>query len=302
MFAFAFGATHLSSSLGVRAIHGLQLVAVAIVAQAVMTMQRSLAPDRERMALAIASLAIIFFGPPRFATFLAILIGGLAGIVLFRSTPLPEPKAFILRSSKWGGISCAAGFLVFLVVLPISGFLTHALFLRVLSAFYTSGALVFGGGHVVLPLLENAVVAPGWVKESVFLSGYGAAQAVPGPLFTFGAFLGASIQGSSHRVLFGLLGLIGLSAPGLLAMGAILPFWQSWRERRSVQSALRGINAAVVGVLIAALFSPLWTSTVHSSGDFWIVLFAFVLLTQWKLQPIVVVGVTLAFSLIGAGK
>jgi chromate transporter len=151
----------------------------------------------------------------------------------------------------------------------------------------------------VLPLLKDAVVAPGWVKEAVFLSGYGAAQALPGPLFTFGAFLGASIERSSNRVLFGLLGLMGLSAPGLLAMGAVLPFWQSWRELRSVQRTLRGVNAAVVGVLIAALFSPLWTSTVHGSSDFLIVVLAFVLLTQWKLPPIVVVVVTLVFSMAG---
>lgn len=298
MLLFAFGATYLSGATGVRIVHGLQLVAVAIVAQAVMTMQRSLAPDRERMALAVGALAIVSFGPARFATLIAIGAGALFGLMLFRKIPPSSHKTFRLRPSRLVGMSCAVVLLGLLIVLPMLGQLTHALALQVLSAFYTCGALVFGGGHVVLPLLESAVVAPGWVKESVFLSGYGAAQAVPGPLFTFGAFLGASIPGS-HRILFGLLGLIGLSAPGLLAMSAVLPFWQGWRERRPVQAALRGVNAAVVGVLIAALFSPLWTSAIHGSADFCIALLAFVLLTQWKLQPILVVVLTLALSLTG---
>ena len=294
MLAFAFGA-QLSGEMSTRMVHGLQLVSVAIVAQAVMIMQRALAPDRERMSLAVGALAIAAFGPPRFATLLAILLGGLAGVALFRSTPRPEQRAFRILSSEKGAKLCAAG-LVALLLLAAAGHAVHFRALQVLSAFATCGILVFGGGHVVLPLLQSAVVAPGWVKESVFLSGYGVAQVLPGPLFTFGAFLGASVQGSSHRVILGLIALIGLSAPGLLAMGAILPSWQNWRELQKVQSALRGVNAAVVGVLIAALFSPLWTSTVHTPSDFVIVLVAFVLLTQWKLQPIAVVGVTLALS------
>lgn len=298
MFLFAFGVTYLSGATGVRVVHGLQLVAVAIVAQAVMTMQRSLAPDRERMALAVGALAIVSFGPARFGTLIAIGAAALAGLLLFRKVPASSHKAFRLRPSRLVGVACAVALLGLLFLLPVLGHITQALAVQVFSAFYTCGALVFGGGHVVLPLLESAVVAPGWVKESVFLSGYGAAQAVPGPLFTFGAFLGASIPGS-HRVAFGLLGLIGLSVPGLLAMSAVLPFWQSWRERRAVQSALRGVNAAVVGVLIAALFSPLWTSAVRGSADFCIALLAFVLLTQWKLQPILVVVITLALSLTG---
>jgi chromate transporter len=144
------------------------------------------------------------------------------------------------------------------------------------------------------------VVVPGWVKETTFLSGYVAAQALPGPLFTFGKFLGASIQGASHRIVFALLALFGLSAPGLLAMTAVLPFWETLRNRRSVQSALRGVNAAVVGVLIAALFTPLWTFTVRNSADFCFALLAFTLLTVWKLQPWIVVGFTsLAYMVLG---
>ncbi|AFL88290.1 chromate transporter, chromate ion transporter family [Terriglobus roseus DSM 18391] len=301
MLLFAFAATHLSGTLGLRIVHGLQLVAVAIVAQAVLMMQRSLAPDRGRMIIAVGALVIVSFGPARFGTLLAILLGAIIGLAFFRTVPPASPRAFLVRPSRIVGIACAATLFGLLLLLPVTSRLTHLLALQVLSAFYTCGALVFGGGHVVLPLLESAFVTPGWVSEPVFLSGYGAAQAVPGPLFTFGAFLGASIQGSAHRVLFGLLGLLGLSAPGLLAMGSILPFWQSWRERHTVQSALRGVNAAVVGVLIAALFHPLWTTAIHGTADFCIALLAFVLITQWKLQPILVVAITLALNLAGSG-
>ncbi len=300
MFGFAFGVTALSGRFGGRLIHGLQLVAVAIVAQAVMTMQRSLAPDRQRIALALVALAIVLFAPAQFGTVLAIVVGAIYGLVMFRSMTMSAPQAALIRSSKTCAAVCAVVLVALLVLLPIAGQLTGRLDIQALSAFYRSGALVFGGGHVVLPLLESAVVVPGWVKETTFLSGYGAAQALPGPLFTFGAFLGASIQGATHRILFALLGFFGLSAPGLLAMTAVLPFWETLRNLRSVQSALRGVNAAVVGVLIAALFTPLWTSTVRTSADFCFALLAFTLLTVWKVQPWIVVGFTsLAYMVLG---
>lgn len=293
MFGFAFGVTALSGGIGGRLIHGLQLVAVAIVAQAVMTMQRSLAPDRPRIALALVALAIVLFTPAQFGTVLAIVVGAISGLVIFRSMTTAAPQLVLMRSSKTIAVACAVMLVALLVVLPVAGQFTGRLDIKALSAFYRSGALVFGGGHVVLPLLETAVVLPGWVKQTTFLSGYGAAQALPGPLFTFGAFLGASIQGASHRTLFGLIGLLGLSAPGLFAMSAVLPFWHALRVIRPVQSALRGVNAAVVGVLIAALFTPLWISTVRNSFDFWFAVSAFTLLTVWKVQPwIIVCGVS----------
>jgi chromate transport protein ChrA len=169
----------------------------------------------------------------------------------------------------------AITFFGILVLLPVAAHFTSNRGIEVLSAFYRSGALVFGGGHVVLPLLENVVVTPGWVPQSTFLAGYGAAQALPGPLFTFAAFLGASVQGGAHRWVFGVLGLLGMFAPGLLAMAAVLPFWAAIRGNRLIQGALRGINAAVVGILIAALYTPLWTSTIRTAGDFWFALMAF---------------------------
>jgi chromate transporter len=295
MFGFAFGAELLSARLGLRLVHGLQLVAVAVVAQAVLTMQRSLAPDRQRIALAMGSLAIVLFGPPRFATLLAISVGAVVGLLWFRPDQTTEVQsAPILVSKRWALVCCII-FIGLLVALPILAHITGRLELQALSAFYRTGALVFGGGHVVLPLLAQAVVAPGWVSEPTFLSGYGAAQALPGPLFTFSAFLGASIRGTPHHVLLGLLGLFGLSAPGLLAMGAVLPFWGNLRGIPSVQGVLRGINASVVGVLIAALYAPLWISSVRTSVDFWFALLAFALLTVGKVQPsIVVLCVSLA--------
>lgn len=300
MFAFAFGSSLLSGEHGVRLVHGLQLVAVAVVAQAVLTMQRSLAPDRERMCLAIVAVAIVLFGPLRSATLIAILFGGVAGVLWLHSAKSsPTPSAEIRASRRWALVTLVLLFGL-LVALPIAAHLTHRLELQALWAFYRTGTLVFGGGHVVLPLLQAAVVTPGWVSESTFLSGYGAAQALPGPLFTFGAFLGASFQGTSHRALLGLAGLFGLSAPGLLAMAAVLPFWKTLRHVRFMQWALRGINAAVVGVLIATLYSPLWTSTVRTSVDFWFALTAFTLLTIGRVQPwVVVFAVGIAYLLMG---
>jgi chromate transporter len=300
MLGFAFGSALVAGPLGTRLIHGLQLVAVAVVAQAVLTMQRSLAPDRTRIALAMLALAVVLFGPARFATLLAIVGGAVAGLVLFRVPETIETPSTLTSVSKTAAIVCCVFLLSLAVCLPILAHRTGALELGALAAFYRTGALVFGGGHVVLPLLEDAVVRPGWVSQSTFLSGYGAAQALPGPLFTFGGFLGASLNGSTHRLLLGVLGLVALSAPGLLAMAAVLPFWTSLRRVRPVQRALRGINAAVVGILIAALYMPLWTATVRTSADFWFALVAFCLLTVGKVQTwLVVVCTSLACLLAG---
>jgi chromate transporter len=182
--------------------------------------------------------------------------------------------------------------------LPLAAHLFSSMGLAVFSAFYRSGALVFGGGHVVLPLLEDSVVARGWVSQQSFLAGYGAAQALPGPLFTFAAYLGAEVRPSPSPLFYGLLGLIGLFAPGMLAMAAVLPFWSALRRNRYVQASLKGVNASVVGVLIAALFQPLWTSTILTPGDFWIALLAFALLALWKIQPWIVVVCVAAVSAI----
>ncbi len=195
---------------------------------------------------------------------------------------LPLPRA-----------AAGAAAIIFFALLVLPPLIVHHAPIRaivIFSAFYRSGALVFGGGHVVLPLIENTVVTPGWVTQQSFLAGYGAAQALPGPLFSFAAYLGASAGPEPKPLLYGLLGLIGIFTPGLAAMAAVLPFWSTLRDNFYIPAALKGINASVVGILIAALFRPLWTSTVHTAGDFWIMLWAFTLLTFWRVQPWIVVA------------
>ena len=298
MLAFAYGHSFLGGSAGNGLLHGLQLVAVAVVAQAVLGMQRSLAPDRVRIALAILATGLVLFLPAQVATLSAIAAGAVAGLLLFRSQNNADSDYAGMSLSKPVGFSSAAVFFLLLVILPLAAHLFSSTGLAVFSAFYRSGALVFGGGHVVLPLLEDSVVARGWVSQQTFLAGYGAAQALPGPLFTFAAYLGAEVRPSPNPLLYGLLALVALFAPGLLAMTAVLPFWSAIRRNRYVRASLKGVNASVVGVLIAALFQPLWTSTIHTPGDFWIALIAFALLALWKIQPWIVVTCVAAISAI----
>ncbi len=296
MLAFAFGHSFFKGSVGQGLLHGLQLVAVAVVAQAVMAMQRSLAPDKTRLALAIVATGLTLFLPTQMATLITIAGGAAAGLCLFCSMDYGASEHVGLSLPKSAGIASAATFFVLLVFTPLLAHFFPIFGLTVFSSFYRSGSLVFGGGHVVLPLLESSVVAPGWVSQQSFLAGYGAAQALPGPLFCFAAYLGAAIRPGAIPLLFGLVGLVGIFAPGLLAMTAVLPFWSALRRNRYAQAALRGINASVVGILVAALFQPIWTSTIHTSGDFWLALSAFALLTLWKIQPWIVVPGAIAIS------
>jgi len=298
MLAFAYGHSMLGGSAGIRLLHGLQVVAVAVVAQAVVTMQRSLAPDRVRVAFAILAAAVALFGPSAISTLIAITGGAAAGLLLFRDCEFVSAKNGQISLPRKEGAIAATAFLILLLLVPLfARFLTNR-WLSVLAAFYHSGALVFGGGHVVLPLLEGTVVARGWVTQDSFLAGYGAAQALPGPLFSIGAYLGAAVRPSPNPLVYGLIGLIGIFAPGLLAMAAVLPFWKELTRNRPVRAALRGINASVVGILIAALFQPLWTSTVHTAIDFWLVLSAFSLLTLWKMPAWAIVAGVAGISLL----
>jgi chromate transporter len=180
-------------------------------------------------------------------------------------------------------------FCLLLVGLPALHAMTGSSGVALFDAFYRSGALVFGGGHVVLPLLREAFVAPGWLSDDAFLAGYGAAQAVPGPLFTFSAYLGTMVLPEPHRLQGAALGLIGIFLPGMLILLGALPFWDSFRKRAGAQAVMRGVNAAVVGVLGAALYNPVWTTTVHTPRDFAVVLVGFVLLVVWRAPPLIVV-------------
>jgi chromate transporter len=300
MLAFAFGYGHPQGRTGAAALHGLQLVAVAVVAQAVVRMQRTLAPDMLRLSIAAIGAAIALFASPAYATALAIAAGALAGLLLMR--PMKEPArdrpSFAPPLSRPGAAVAAILFVILLAVaLRLSA--SRTLAAAVLAGLYRTGALVFGGGHVVLPLLDAAIVQRGWLAQSSFLAGYGAAQALPGPLFSIAAYVGAAVRPNPHPLLLGVCALVALFLPGLLLMAAVLPFWSALRRRPLIVSLLRGVNASVVGVLAAALYRPLWTTTIRTTTDFLIALAAFVLLIRFKVQPwIVVLGVSLASILL----
>ncbi|WP_263415233.1 chromate efflux transporter [Terriglobus albidus] len=290
MFLFAFGHSIFTGKIGSGFLHGLQLVAVAVVAQAVLTMQRNLAPDRARFGIALVAVAILFFLPSGGATLLAIVFGAVAGQLLHRKRLDEFLDGGLLSHS----VSKSAGYLsLALVVLLLTGsLLINSPLLTARSlfvGFFRSGSLVFGGGHVVLPLLENVTVARGWISQERFLAGYGAAQALPGPLFAYSAYLGASVQPTAHPILFGCIAVLAIFLPGLLLMTGVLPFWRSLRADDRFRKSLQGVNAAVVGILIAALYSPIWTSGIHSSYDFFLALCACALLVQWRTPPWIVV-------------
>ena len=285
--AFAYGAGALGGPIGLGVIHGLKLVAVAIVAQAVWGMARTLCPDRQRASIACVASLMILFSTSFAVQVGTIVMGGIAGFWLCRASASTSTASLGTPVSRRVGVIALITFFVLLIGLP--GFRHLSPSVELFDAFYRSGALVFGGGHVVLPLLSHAFVTPGLVSEDTFLAGYGAAQAVPGPLFTFAAYLGAVAQPSPHGVAGAALGLIGIFLPGMLILVGALPFWDLFRQRPGAQAALRGINAAVVGLLGAALYNPLWTSSVKSSGDFAVALTGFILLVAWRAPPLLVV-------------
>ncbi len=291
---FAYGAASLSGPLGLGLLHGLKLVAVAIVAQAVFGMARSLCPDRQRASIAALAAVIILFSTASIAQIVAIVLGGAAGLWLCRGAPPPEGGHISMPVSRRAGLAALIAFCVLLIgVLVVQGRAgAGAGALDLFAAFYRSGALVFGGGHVVLPLLREAFVAPGWLSDDAFLAGYGAAQAVPGPLFTFAAYLGALAKPEPHGIAGAALGLFGIFLPGILILLGMLPFWDAFRKRPAAQAAMRGVNAAVVGILGAALYNPVFTSSVKTPPDLAVALVGFVLLIAWRAPPLVVVVVS----------
>jgi chromate transporter len=289
---FAYGANALAGPTGAGLLHGLKLVAVAIVAQAVWGMARTLCPDRTRASIAVTAALIVLFAISPLAQIAAIVLGGLAGLWLCRSVQTSDGEHITVPVSHRAGIVALALFLALLFGLPVLACHGAPEGVSLFDAFYRSGALVFGGGHVVLPLLHEAFVTSGWVSDDTFLAGYGAAQAVPGPLFTFAAYLGAVVGQSPHGVAGAAFGLFGIFLSGILVLIGALPFWDTFRSQRAVQATMRGVNAAVVGLLGAALYTPVWTSAVRSAADFGIVLVGFVLLTVWRAPPLVVVGIS----------
>jgi chromate transporter len=286
MTLFAYGKGALKGPIGDGLMHGLKLVAVAIVAQAVMGMAQTLCPDRPRATIAVLSLILTAVAPAAWAQIAVILFGALAGFLVCRQAKdiaVADGEAPVSRRM---GIVFAG---LYVVLLALSFVPAGASAAALVAAFYRSGALVFGGGHVVLPLLHADVVDPGWVSDSAFLAGYGAAQAVPGPLFTFAAYLGAVASASPGGVIGAALALVAIFAPGLLLLMAALVFWQDLRARSNARAAMAGVNAAVVGLLASALYDPVWTSAVRDRTDFAVAAAAFVALIAWRAPPLLVV-------------
>lgn len=289
LVAFASGAAALQGPIANGVLHGLKLVAVAVVAQAVWGMARSLTPDRQRAAIAAAAIALATLLAGSTGQVAAIGLGALAGLLWCRDggNANTRPLQFPLRRRV--GAASLGLFTVLLVGLPMLAAAMGAPGLNLFDAFYRAGALVFGGGHVVLPLLDAETVASGWISKDSFLAGYGAAQAVPGPLFTFAAYLGAAGDFAPNGVAGAAIALVAIFLPGLLLLVGALPFWDALRTKPLAQAAMRGSNAAVVGILAAALYDPVWTGAVLSPLDFALALAGFVALVSWKLPPWTVV-------------
>ena len=275
-------------------LRGLKSVAVAVVALALWGMARDLAPDRTRRAVAVGAAVLLLFVSGAGAQIAVIAAGALAGLLILRASAA-ERAAVHAPVSLAGGVPRAVGVLALLLFVALLAGLPMAVRavdsepLRVFDAFYRAGSLVFGGGHVVLPLLEAEVTPPGWVGPDEFIAGYGAAQAVPGPLFTFAAYLGATMKTFGSAWAGGLFALAAIFLPSFLLVAGVLPFWDALRERAAVRAALRGVNAAVVGLLLAALYDPVWTSAVKAPEDFALVVAAFGLLAVWRVPPWIVV-------------
>lgn len=270
-------------------LHGLKVVAVAVVAQAVWGMARQLCPDAPRITLMAATTCFVLLVPAAWGQVAAIAVAAALGLWLFKPLPGAAHDPLPMAIGPRTGAFWLTLFFALLLGLPLLTALFPSPTLSLVDAFYRVGSLVFGGGHVVLPLLQAEVVPTGWVTNDAFLAGYGATQAVPGPLFTFAAFLGASMNQPPAGVWGGLVCLLSIFAPSFLLVVGALPFWERLRRHNRAQAALQGINAAVVGLLLAALYQPVWTSAVHTPADFGWALVALVALMFWKLPPWLVV-------------
>ena len=292
LIAFGYGMSEYGGIAASGAVHGLKVVAVAIVAQAVWGMAKALCPDRPRAALAILAALVTLVLPSSVGQVGAIVVSGTFGYAVLK---LPHQRPVAHRGygvSRRAGAVALAAFSVLLVGLPLAASATGSALVDVLSGFFRAGALVFGGGHVVLPLLQATVVPNGLVSNADFLAGYGATQAVPGPLFTFAAYLGTVMKGPLGGWSGGLACLAALFVPAYLVVVGALPFWDTLRQRDGVQSAMAGVNAGVVGILLSALYDPVWTSAIHSRADFGLALAAFGLLVFARLSPVLVVALS----------
>jgi chromate transporter len=268
---------------------GLKVVAVAVVAQAVWGMARNLCPDTSRITLMVIATCLVLLLPSVYAQVGVILAAGVVGLFMFKPAINDFTDDWQVPVSRGAGAFWLCLFFVLLFALPLLLQLFPSQPLALIDSFYRAGSLVFGGGHVVLPLLQAEVVPPGWVQEDMFLAGYGAAQAVPGPLFTFAAYLGASMTQAPTAWLGGMICLLAIFTPSFLLIAGALPFWQQLRANARMQSALMGINAGVVGLLLAAFYDPVWTSAIVGPKEFAMALVALIALMAWKIPPWLVV-------------
>ncbi|MEN3929549.1 chromate efflux transporter [Microvirga sp. W0021] len=290
MLGFAYGFDALSGQSMGSVLHGLKIVAVAVVAQAVWGMAKNLCPDRLRITIMVLVCSLTLLFPSAYAQIIVLFCAGIIGLILCKPErenvsydALPVPYNGII------GLILLSIFFISLLGLVLAILLWPSVILAQIEAFYRSGAMIFGGGHVILPLLREAIVVPGWVDNNTFLAGYGIAQALPGPLTTFAAFLGASMKQGLHGWLGGLVGLIMIFIPSFLLVTGALPFWSKLQNYRNTRAALMGINAAVVGLLVAALYNPLWQSTILQPADFVLSLLAFTALVFWRVPVVLVV-------------
>lgn len=299
MFLFALASAAFTGPLAEGLTHGLKLAAVAIVAQAVWGMAGSLAPDRRRAAIAIGAMATVTLSSGSIGQIAAIALGAVLGMLLCRTQSAQAHDHLVFPVTRSAAMAAWIVCIALLVLLPAFAPLTGSPNLSLFHSFYRSGALVFGGGHVVLPLLEAQMVVPGAVTKETFLAGYGMAQAMPGPLFTFAAFLGAAARMSSNPASGAAIALVAVFMPGLLMVYGTLPFWGRRHAFPSVQYAMHGVGAAVVGILGAALYDPVWRNAVYTWGDFLAVLAGFILLARWQAPPLLVVALLVLAGILG---
>lgn len=292
LVVFAYGAQSVGSFLQGGVLHGLKVVTVAVVAQAVWSMGRALCTDRLRLTIGLVSTMLMLLWPGAAVQLLVIGAAGLVGWKTLRIEGDTAPAELDIRVPRPAAAVAAALFFALLALLPFAAGWTGSVAVEMFDSFYRAGSLVFGGGHVVLPLLQSEVVPHQWVSNDVFLAGYGAAQAVPGPLFTFAAYLGAASAAEPNGWMGALLCLVAIFLPSLLLVLAALPHWQALRRQQGARAALAGVNASVVGLLLAALYHPVWTSAIRGPEDFALALAAFLLLVAWRVSPLAVVVLT----------
>ncbi len=289
LILFALGMVTDSTLITGGVVHGLKIVAVAIVAQAIMGMAKTLCPDRQRIMIMLMATCLVLWLPSIFSQVIVIFVAGIIGMLLFKPQVGSLNNHFrVSISVRWGIVGLML-FFGLLLILPLIAMMSSNPAWSMIDLFYRVGSLVFGGGHVVLPLLQTEVVSTGMVNQDLFLAGYGASQAVPGPLFTFAAFLGASMNEMPNGWLGGLLALVAIFLPSFLLVVGVLPFWVKLQQYTFIKAALMGVNAAVVGILLAAFYQPIWTSAIFDAKDFSIALIAFVGLVFWKIPPWLIV-------------